>query len=127
LKGCQLHLKLLPSQYHTNLRMNSKGLHIVVYLKVYAYIFLQVGPYLTKYVFHSLAISIGSRAGVSNSTCSEGHMRTYKVTCRPHYNADATTAVCELTRISFCIFISCRRYQIIDKSFLAVYVSINHF
>jgi len=45
--------------------------------------------------------------GVSNSTCSVGHMRMYKVNCGPHYNADATTAVPELTRKSFCIYISC--------------------
>jgi len=34
--------------------------------------------------------------GVSNSNCSVGHMRTYKVTCGPHYDADATIAVPEL-------------------------------
>jgi len=49
------------------------------------------------------------RAGVSNSTCSVGHIRTYKVTRGPHYNADATTAVCGLARNSFWIFISCGR------------------
>jgi len=36
-------------------------------------------------------------------------MITYKVTCGPHYDADATTAVCERTRNSFCNFISCER------------------
>jgi len=36
-------------------------------------------------------------------------MRTQKVTRGPHYNADAKTAVPELTKKSFCIFISFER------------------
>jgi len=32
-------------------------------------------------------------SGVSNSNCSEGQMKTYKVTRGPHYDADATLAV----------------------------------
>jgi len=51
------------------------------------------------------------RPGVSNSTCAVDHMRTYKVTRGPRYNADTTAAVPELTRKSFCIFISCKRYH----------------
>jgi len=34
-------------------------------------------------------------AGISNLNCYEGQMRTYKVTCGPHYDADATMAVPE--------------------------------
>jgi len=60
---------------------------------------------------HEQEFSSTIRAGVSNSNCSVGHIRTYKETCGPHYNADATTTVCELTRKSFCIFISCERYH----------------
>jgi len=33
------------------------------------------------------------RARVSSSNCSEGQMRTYKVTRRPHYDAYATAAI----------------------------------
>jgi len=44
-----------------------------------------------------------SRAGVSNSNFSGGQTRTYKVTRGPHYEADATMAVHELTRNSFYI------------------------
>jgi len=37
-------------------------------------------------------------AEVSNSTCSVGHVKTYEVIRGPHYDADATTAVPELSR-----------------------------
>jgi len=40
---------------------------------------------------------------VSNSNCFVGHMRTYKVTCGPHYDADTAVAVPELTSNSFYI------------------------
>ena len=43
------------------------------------------------------------RPGVSNSNCSVGHMRICEVTCGPHYDADTTIAVPELTRNSFFI------------------------
>jgi len=43
------------------------------------------------------------RLGISNSNCSVGYMRTYKITRGPHYDADATIAVPELTRNSFYI------------------------
>jgi len=33
------------------------------------------------------------------------------VSTNTEYNADAATAVCELSRKSFCIFISCERYH----------------
>jgi len=33
------------------------------------------------------------KSGVSNSNCSEGRMRTYEVTRRPHCAAGATVAV----------------------------------
>jgi len=59
------------------------------------------------------------RPGVSNSTCSVGHMRTYEVTCGPDDNADATTAVCELTRKQHLFFLR-KVSWIIDKSFPAV-------
>jgi len=36
----------------------------------------------------------GFKAGVSNSNCSEGQMKTYKVNRWPHYDAD-TMAVPE--------------------------------
>jgi len=52
-----------------------------------------------------------SKPGVSNSICSVGHMRTYKAIRGPHYDADATTAVPELARKSYCIFISCKSYH----------------
>jgi len=67
-------------------------------------------------------------AGVSNSTCSLDHMKTYKVTCGPHYNADATTAVFELTKRAFASLfpvkgiMNCR--QIISSR---LYLRINHF
>ena len=38
----------------------------------------------------------GSKSEVSNSNCSVGHMRTYKVTHGPHNDADTTIAVPEL-------------------------------
>ena len=38
---------------------------------------------------------------VSNSNCSVGHMRTYKVTHGPHNDADTTTAVPELNFTSY--------------------------
>jgi len=50
------------------------------------------------------------RVGVSNSNCSVGHMSTYKVTRGPHYDADATMAVPELTRNSLYL-IFCERYH----------------
>jgi len=40
-----------------------------------------------------LAFAFGFRAGTSNSNCSEGQMRTWKVTQRPHCEADTTKAV----------------------------------
>jgi len=44
------------------------------------------------------------RQEVSNSNCSEGPMRTYEVTRGPHYDADATMALClNLTRDIFYI------------------------
>ena len=39
-----------------------------------------------------MIIFTDSRAGVSNSNCSVGHMKAFKVTRGPHYNADAITA-----------------------------------
>jgi len=39
---------------------------------------------------------VASIPGVSNSNCTVGHMRTYKVTREPHYDADATVEVPEL-------------------------------
>jgi len=42
-----------------------------------------------------------SKAGVSNSNCSVGHMRTYKVTRGPHYDVCATIAVPELNFASY--------------------------
>jgi len=36
-----------------------------------------------------------STAGVSNSNCAEGQMKTYKVTRGPHYDADSTMALLE--------------------------------
>jgi len=38
---------------------------------------------------------IETRAGVSKSNCSEGRMRTYKVTQGTHYDADARITVRE--------------------------------
>jgi len=35
------------------------------------------------------------KTGVANSNCSEGQMRTYKISRKPHYDADATMAVPE--------------------------------
>jgi len=35
--------------------------------------------------FYSIT-KLGDRPGVSNSTCSVGHMRSYKVSHGPHYN-----------------------------------------
>jgi len=43
------------------------------------------------------------REGVSNSNCSVGHMRAYKVNRGPHYDADTAIAVPELTRNSLYI------------------------
>jgi len=59
-------------------------------------------------LFMILVASISHRSsffipGVSNSNCSVGHMRTYKVTRGPHYKAEATVEVPELTRNSFFI------------------------
>jgi len=34
-------------------------------------------------------------AGIANSNCSEGQIRTYKVTREPHYDVDAKMAVSE--------------------------------
>ena len=68
------------------------------------------------------------RAGVSKSDCFVSHMRTYKITSGPHYNADATMSVPELTTISFYILfpakgiMNCR--QIISSR---LYVRINRF
>jgi len=42
-----------------------------------------------------------TRSGVSNSNCSVGHMRTYKVTRRPHYDADATIVAPKLNFTSY--------------------------
>ena len=67
---------------------------------------------------------IPSSPGVSNSNCSVGHIRTYKVTRGPHYDADATIAVHELNFT----FISCEsimNYRQIIYSRL--YVRINQF
>jgi len=49
--------------------------------------------------------------GVSNSNCSVGHMRTYKVTLGPHYDADATKALLKLPENSFLHLVSCERYH----------------
>jgi len=67
---------------------------------------------------HGKETSAGdSQAGVSNSNCSVGHMRTHKVTCGAHYDADATIAVPEL---NFTPYFLRKVSRIIGKSFLAV-------
>ena len=78
---------------------------------------------------NAMVIKRGFSAGVSNSTCSVVHMKTYKVTCGPNYKADLTTAIHELTRISFCILISCENYNELYRQNISSrhYVCINHF
>jgi len=50
------------------------------------------------------------KAGVSNSSCSEGQIRSYKVTRGPHYDADATMAVPQPYKKQLSHIISCERY-----------------
>jgi len=52
-----------------------------------------------------------STTGVSNSSCSEGQMWTYKETQGPHYDADATVAVPEPYEKQLLHLISCERYR----------------
>jgi len=58
-----------------------------------------------------------SKTEVSNSDCSEGQTRTYKVTWGPHYDADASMAVPELTTN---ILFPAKSIMSYLKSFLAV-------
>ena len=72
--------------------------------------------------------SLGCIPGVSNSNCSVGQMRTCMVTRGPHYDADETIAVPELTKNSFYIFFPAKgimNYRQIISSRL--YVRINQF
>jgi len=63
---------------------------------------LQIGVFFIFIYTSYFAKISSSKTGVSNSNCSVGHMRTYKVTRGPHYDADATIAVPELNfRSSF--------------------------
>jgi len=48
---------------------------------------------------------------VSNSNCSKGQMRTYKVTRGPHYDADETLLVQEPYWKQLLHLISCERYH----------------
>jgi len=52
-----------------------------------------------------------STSGVSNTICSKGKIRTYKVTGEPHYDADATVAVLALYNKQLLDFISCEMYR----------------
>jgi len=54
--------------------------------------------------------STSFRSGVSNSNCSVGQIRTYKVTRGPHYDADATMAVPQPYKKQLLHLISCERY-----------------
>jgi len=63
-----------------------------------------------------------------NSNCSVGHIRTFKVTRGPHYDADTTVGVPELTRNSFYILFPANgimKYKQIIYGRL--YVSVNQF
>jgi len=67
-------------------------------------------------------------AGVSNSNYSVGQIGTYKVTCGPHCDADATMAASEFTRNSFYILFPAKdimNYRQVISSWL--YVRINQF
>jgi len=52
-----------------------------------------------------------STSGVWNTNCSEGQIRTYKVTGEPHCDADATMAVPEPYKEQLLHFISCEMYR----------------
>jgi len=69
-----------------------------------------------------------SNAGVSNSKCSEGQIRTYKITCGPHYdnlrnalwwwrNKSRTSTLQETAFMSYFLR---KVWWVIDKPFLAV-------
>jgi len=58
-------------------------------------------PAFSENVPRSFSSFSGLRtAGVSNSTCSVGHMSIYKVTSGPHYDPDATVVVPEKSDVS---------------------------
>ena len=61
----------------------------------------------TKFLKESYTIDQGLKLNLLRGTHEDllGNLQTAL------YNADATTAVFELTRNSFCIFISCGRYN----------------
>jgi len=61
-----------------------------------------------------------AKAGISNSNCSVGHMKTYKVTRGPHYDADAEIAVPELLETAFTSYFLRKASWITDRSFPAI-------
>jgi len=63
-----------------------------------------------NFVYHSLWID-HLKPGISNWNCSVGHIKTFKVTRGPHFDADATMAVPDFTRNSLANRISCERYH----------------
>jgi len=68
------------------------------------------------------------RPAVSNSNCSVGQMRTSEITRGPHYDADETIAVPELTEKSFYVLFPAKgimNYRQIISSRL--FVRINQF
>jgi len=72
-------------------------------------------PNLISYI-HRIALSkrfpdCVSTSGVSNTNCSEGQIRTYKVTGELHCDADATMAVPEPDKKQLLHFISCEMYR----------------
>ena len=88
-----------------------------VYLPVFL-VFYRLQMWSSLETFGVVVLLYGlSIAGVSNSNCTVGHMRTYKVTRGPHYDSDATVAVPELNFTSYFL----RKVSwIIGKSFVAV-------
>jgi len=79
-------------------------------LSAYTVVF-RVWPWWPQWHFKETAnISYhdGRKAGVSNSNCSDGQMRTYKVTRGSHYDADTTMAVPEPQSKQLLHLISCK-------------------
>jgi len=87
-------------------------------------IYAVMNRYVVALFFSSdIVTRSADRSGVSNSNCAVGHMRTYKTTRGPHYEADATTPVRKLTRNSFYILFPAKgtlNIGRIGRSFLAV-------
>jgi len=65
----------------------------------------------SEFYFFENLLAIAFRAGVSNSICSVGQMRTYKVTRGPHYDTNATMALPQPYKKQLLHLISCERYR----------------